>query len=90
MANSEKVSGKGNNSTLSASGIPYPYSHLTKSELVELYTSGTLKPLTEREFIRASIALVPRWCADVHRNRFASMVDLSDRLSTLEKIYRNR
>lgn len=45
-----------------ATSVPYPYSHLTKSEIVRLFHLEDIQePLTPREFTRYAIAVVSRW-----------------------------
>lgn len=73
-----------------ASGIPYPYSRLTKAQMVELLRHNISYPLTPEQFQRCAVASLYKWCDDVIEGRYASTVDLSNKLETLRDIYRNR
>lgn len=77
--------------TKQATSLPYPYSHLTKAEIVCLFSgSEPATPLTPREFTRCAISIVSRWCDAVISNRFSSVFLVRKQLETLEGIYNNR
>lgn len=71
--------------------VPYPYSHLTKSEIVRLFHLEDIQePLTPREFTRCAIAVVSRWCDNVLTGRYSSVESVGSKLDCLERIYKNR
>lgn len=74
-----------------ATSVPYPYSHLTKSEIVRLFHLEDIQePLTPREFTRCAIAVVSRWCDNVLTGRYSSVESVGSKLDCLERIYKNR
>lgn len=79
-------------SSISAQGAvsARPFDRLTKAQMVELLNHNISKPLTPEQFQRCAASALYRWCASVIAGQFASMIELTDRLGVLEKIYRNR
>ncbi len=74
-----------------ATSVPYPYSHLTKSEIVRLFHLEDIQePLTPREFTRCAIAVVARWCRRVHDGQFTCTESVKAILDSLYRIYKNR
>lgn len=74
-----------------ATSVPYPYSRLTKSEIVRLFHLEDIQePLTPREFTRCAIAVVSRWCDNVLTGRYSSVESVGSKLDCLERIYKNR
>ena len=74
-----------------ATSVPYPYSHLTKSEIVRLFHLEDIQePLTPREFTRCAIAVVSRWCDNVLTGRYSSVESVGSKLDCLERIYKNQ
>ena len=77
--------------TKQATSLPYPYSHLTKAEIVSLLSGNApAKTLTPREFTRCAISIVSRWCDAVLSGRFSSAFSVRHQLETLARIYKNR
>lgn len=69
-----------------ATSVPYPYSHLTKSEIVRLFHLEDIQePLTPREFTRYAIAVVSRWCDNVLTGRYSSVESVGSKLDCLER-----
>lgn len=93
MRQSETSAGAVNNSSGRTQGpsLPYPYDHLTKAEIVSLFTGAEpVKPLTQREFTRCALAVVARWCRRVHDGQFTCTESVKAILDSLYRIYKNR
>lgn len=87
---SESTSVKNSSAATQGTSLPYPYDHLTKAEIVSLFTGAEpTKPLTQREFTRCAIAIVVRWCHKVHNGQFISTESVKATLDTLMRIYKN-
>lgn len=79
-----------NSNAVTSGTLPYPYSHLTKAEIVSLFSgSEPATPLTPREFTRCAISIVSRWCDAVLSGRFSSAFSVHHQLETLARIYKN-
>lgn len=73
-----------------ATSVPYPYSHLTKAELIELLSGDIKAPITPAELYRCAVSIVAKWCNEVIADHYASMFDVTNGLESLEKLYKNR
>lgn len=67
-----------------------PLQNLTKRQLVELLQGNIERPIAPHGLYRCATSVVTKWCDDVIEGRYASTVDLSNKLETLRDIYRNR
>lgn len=73
-----------------ATSVPYPYSHLTKADLIGILHGTISNPLSAAHFYRCAASIVFRWCDNVITGGFASVHSVKDQLSSLEKLYKNR
>lgn len=78
------TSSKANNSSRTTA-----FDKLTKAQLIYLLQGNIKHPITPDELYRAAVSIVAKWCDDVIADRYASMFDVTSRLGSLEKIYKN-
>ena len=66
------------------------FERLTKAQIIELLRGNIHRPLTPEGLYRCAASIVGKWCEDVIGGEEASLQELTQKLETLEDIYRHR